>query len=499
MRAALEQIWMPIRQFFSSDLDMSKLERQLEMFQTWVTSGCIGIIEAVTGFGKTMVAIIAIKRMNVREPHRTTIVVVPNRNLYNDWTDREQGYITIFKLLNVKVYVVNSYTMSDPVRRCDLLVLDEVHRYAGVNAQYFNTVIEKTQFGYCMALSATLGYEEKSFLSNHGLRTIAKVDLAEAESKGWIANFHVFNIGVMRTEEDEAYYQRVNDAYNTYFNKFNRNFDTARMILASGRRGMATQRYAQQMGWSESLGYKHEWSPASIADYAGKYFHYMRERKEYLHKSTEKTKMVERILNNVHKKTIVFSENTTVADDLKVRLGDVAEAYHSNMETCIYEDDTLEHLVGIGERDANRKLVFRDIYTDMIREFAEFKQDYPHAVKMTKTKLKKWIKQRFIDNEVRVLLTAKSLDEGFDCDDIEMGVVHSAGSSDRQGIQRMGRALRTKGDKVAFIVNVYVKDSQDEVWLKRRLKNVPKSKISWVDEIDQIVLPDDKSSVTLVA
>lgn len=107
--------------------NLKKLKKQIEFFNIWRNSGARGIIECVTGFGKTIISIIAIHKMNKKKPNNNTIVVVPNTKLYDDWVNPEEGHIKKFKLKNVEVYIVNTYTQNKSGVNyiCDLLILDE--------------------------------------------------------------------------------------------------------------------------------------------------------------------------------------------------------------------------------------------------------------------------------------------------------------------------------------------------------------------------------------
>ena len=59
---------------------------QLEALSSWLRCGRSGIIEAVTGSGKTNVAIAAIK--DARRRDLFVLVVVPSRVLMEQWTKR---------------------------------------------------------------------------------------------------------------------------------------------------------------------------------------------------------------------------------------------------------------------------------------------------------------------------------------------------------------------------------------------------------------------------
>lgn len=61
----------------------------------------------------------------------------------------------------------------------------------------------------------------------------------------------------------------------------------------------------------------------------------------------------------------------------------------------------------------------------------------------------------FVNNSVDVLLTCRALDEGFDLPDIEVGIIASMTKSPRQRIQRLGRVLRKREEKIAEIKTIH--------------------------------------------
>jgi superfamily II DNA or RNA helicase len=70
---------------------------------------------------------------------------------------------------------------------------------------------------------------------------------------------------------------------------------------------------------------------------------------------------------------------------------------------------------------------------------------------------------KFKDGIADVLISCKSLDEGFDVPDAESAIIVSSSASVRQRIQRMGRVLRkTKKNKNARIYTLYSSDRERE-------------------------------------
>lgn len=93
--------------------------------------------------------------------------------------------------------------------------------------------------------------------------------------------------------------------------------------------------------------------------------------------------------------------------------------------------------------------------------------------------------EQFNDNTARIINTARALDEGFDVPGVELAVISSGSSSPRQDVQRTGRAIRFVEGKVGYIVNLYMPDTQDEKWMKKRQQN--STNIQPVQSLDQAI------------
>lgn len=158
----------------------------------------------------------------------------------------------------------------------------------------------------------------------------------------------------------------------------------------------------------------------------------MRKRKSFLYNTYSKI-LIGKELTKLNKKIICFSESVDFTQKLSEEIGSSAASYHSK-----------------------------------------------NTVAQNKKALK-----AFIDNEKTVLCTAKSLDEGTDIPDADLALIFSRTSKQLQNVQRIGRVIRKQEDKKAFVVNLYTKNSQDEVWLKKASKG---TKCLWLDDIEQLKL-----------
>ena len=77
-----------------------------------------------------------------------------------------------------------------------------------------------------------------------------------------------------------------------------------------------------------------------------------------------------------------------------------------------------------------------------------------------------------------VLCSTKALNQGLDVPDASIGVVCGLTSKALPMIQRLGRLIRFQEDKRGKIYILYVKDSQEEKWLKSSVKDL--KNITWL-------------------
>lgn len=86
--------------------------------------------------------------------------------------------------------------------------------------------------------------------------------------------------------------------------------------------------------------------------------------------------------------------------------------------------------------------------------------------------------------ETKVICTVDALNAGFDLPDIDAGIALSYVSSAITSIQVLGRTLRIQEGKKAGFFNFYVRDSQEEKWLRTKLRVMPDVKIHWPSQLE---------------
>lgn len=379
-------------------VDPKRLARQQEVIARWTAAGRRGTLEAVTGFGKTYVALLILKDMHERMPHGTALIIVPTQNLRKQWSDKCKS----MGLDNVTVQVINTAVKRN--HECDLLVLDEVHNYT---SQVFGTIFERVSYKYILGLTATLDREDmRHYLIEEVAPVIDTVTLKEAVENGYVSKFLVLNLGLRMNEAEDAQYKEIVDAYYEHFALFNNRFNIAMGCLNSA---VYRRTYTQSLrGWTEEqvVGKARLWNRA------------MQARKALIYNSVTKRDAAKTLIEMYDVPTITFSETVKFAQSLDKVTQPWSKSYHSK--------------IAKGKRQ------------QILDDFSDPKTD------------------------THIIHTARALDEGFDVSGIELAIVCSGSSTPRQDLQRTGRAIRFEEGKLGVIINLYLKDTQDEKWLKKR-------------------------------
>jgi len=398
-------------------INQHKLKRQNRVIEKWSLNKGKGTLEAVTGFGKTYVAVLVIQDMNKRKPDRDTIVVVPTLYLKKQWED----IITNMNLKNVTVMVVNTAIKKNVT--CSLLVLDEIHNYASTR---FKGIFRVIKYNFILGLTATMERKDNNhILLEHYAPIIDTIDMKEAIENSYVSNFRIFNLGIEMSAKDALEYKSIGDKFYKFFSMFGHDFNTAMRCLSDPS---YRKMYAEKMGWEEKETYF----------FAIAFNRNMQLRKKFLYYAQSKVDVAAELIKIFDVPTITFSEATEFADSLSIKSPKHCLSYHSKL----------------------------------------------------KAKEKRIVMERFSDpqDKIRVINTAKSLDEGFDISGIELAIICSGTSSERQDLQRTGRAIRYSDGKLGMIINLYIKNTQDEKWLKaRQKKNENIVYVKNIDEINEIV------------
>ena len=395
---------------------------QKQAYDAWVDQGRRGVIEAVTGTGKTRVGLEAIA--DAVKDGGYANVLVPSIDPQRQWVKqlrsrfpglpigrRGNAHSDSFPQCQVLVSVVNSAREYDPriVSAASLLVADECHRYGAMaNAKALSKTFQRR-----LGLTATFAREDNGcdeYLSPYFGDTCFQMGYRQAIQDEVTAHFKVALVGVgFGSEQERSAYQDAT-----------RERGKARFWLTENE-------WVPQDPFGEFM--KHV---AKLADEnelctgAGNYYTAVSKARDYLRSFTMCRKMLANTASKTRKlgqlvdaiknadRTIVFTESIDAAN---------------TASTCLTEDG-----VFCGSIHSNLSKADRSQILDA-----------------------------FSDGRLPAIVAPKVLDEGIDVPAADLAIIFATSKSRRQMVQRMGRVLRRKHDgRLARFVVFYVEGSSED-------------------------------------
>lgn len=394
--------------------DLTVREWQWNALFAWKENDLSGIVEAVTGAGKTRLAIAAI--LFQLDVGGRVVVVVPSKELMYQWHRELHDWFGDFEIgllgdgeddsvadCDIVVAIVNS-AISSPMDFGEadsvMLVADECHRYG---SPQFRRVLDE-RFDVRLGLSATHerpdgAHEEVLVPYFDGV--VFELGYEQAKDEGVIAPMRVAMIGVEISEQERAVFDLCTEELRD-----------ARAALI-GKHGVTPEPFGEFIVEVNRLareGSRRE----GIA--AGRYLKHFTERRRILAETPAKLAALTSLLDPVRESDgcLIFSETIDAAENAAEMLranGIAAEALHSELK-----------------RDERRAV------------FEEFR-----------------------GGGLAAICAARVVDEGVDVPDADLAIVLAASQQRRQMVQRMGRVLRLKQDgRHARFAIVFVKDTQED-------------------------------------
>ena len=379
---------------------LTRDERQEESLKAWLRNKGKGCVEGCTGYGKTVIGMNAIERVMTKYPNLSVLVVVPTDVLKNQWSKLldERGLS-----LNCKVSIIN--TASKTLEKCDLLILDEIHKFA---AEQFSEVFEIVQYKLILGLTATIErLDGKHELIKKYCPVVDTVTIEVAKANGWVADFTEYQVII--TADDIENYRQYNKEFIQHFEYFNFDFNLAMSMIG-------------QVGLKNRLAYRDQLCPRGSKEEKSKvlkeimyhsmgFMHAMQNRKKFIHNHPQKIEVAREIIKyRSDKKIITFSANTKMAES-----------------------------IGIG---------------------------YVYTGKDGKKKNRITIEE-FEKLDKGVINSCKLAIEGFDCPGLSVGIVMGVDSSATKAIQSTGRVVRKEGSKYAEMFTLVMENTVEQEWFKK--------------------------------
>jgi len=414
----------------------------------WKRANRRGIVEAVTGSGKTYLALAAWQ--DTRQKHRSTytLVVVPTVTLQEQWCDRIKthfpdqriarlggGHQESFAQGAICVAVINSAVsvghdaaearilrLFEHCARCrenqSFLIADECHHY--IHAPVFSRIRTLQRFDHVLALSATVGEDYEV----EGLgRIIYEYTFADAIARGDVPPLVLLNTRCRLTNDEDRRYRDLGERIGIAIEGIKERFQEHLSEVVEDRFWDALKALDSEAGLD---------GDPEIRRLFGLVFQRTTIVYRSHHKLSSAKDIVLSLVNTRRAKIIVFFERIDTAEESQERL-DVRTAQEMLGELS----DRLSGWSGVIHSGL--------VASERRRLLDEFKNAGPSA-----------------------LFTCRLLDEGLDIPTIDAAVLVASTKSQRQRIQRIGRALRRgDGDKQPVVVTLYCELTTDQFVVAR--------------------------------
>ena len=388
---------------------------QREAVETWQANNRVGLVQAVTGAGKTRVGIAAVAEA-VGDGLRC-VILVPSLVLRNQWASslaqllpgirvsEDPSAAIRWQVLVITVQSAYQRPLLNPGEQ-GLLVADECHRYGSESwAQAL-----RPEYVRRLGLSATVERDDDGdYVLRRYFRGICfDLDYQRAATDQLIAPFRLAFAAVPLSAREQSNYDRLED-----------DLYLARRELVA-QHGVSPEPIGEFLKQVQRLA--DDRSRGSGGGLARKYLKRFSDRRALLSGTRLKTLTLATLAPAVRDSsgTIVFTQTVeaskNVAEVLKAT-GCKSAAIHSEMN-----DDEREQCL------------------DLFRSQA-----------------------------VTAISAPRVLDEGIDVPEADLGIVLATNRSRRQMIQRLGRVLRRKPGKQARFVILYAKGTVEDPYAQAHL------------------------------
>ena len=411
---------------------MQLYDWQTDCLNIWANNGYRGIVNAVTGSGKTVLALTAVQyleRITDRELH--VKIVVPQNFLASQWKDEIKRHLGV-KAAEIgiysgkrkdigrkyMIYVVNSarYSLARHVLmdinsgHAVFLIADECHHYGSTeNNRIFDFLkfVDKNTPYYALGLSATPEIVNFKAISAPLGREIYCYDLGKALRDRIISRFILFSVKLEFTLDERDEYETLSASLSKYLRAVSETYPEL-TGMPSGLFFAYLQKLAKQ-GFEE----------------AGIALTLMLKRRALCHMAAARPICAVSIVKALPARTriILFCERIQAAEQL---YGYLLEQFPG--QTGLYHSKMA---------DNTRQ--------DML--------------------------ERYKHGEFRLLVCCKALDEGLNIPSTDAGIIVSCSMSARQRIQRLGRMLR-HSKEIKRIYYLYIKQSSEDSELVLGLRTI---------------------------
>ena len=410
---------------------------QKEGLNAWELHGYIGTLEMATGVGKSRCGVLAAKRKVKEKPDAKILIITPSESIRDTAWKEEFNKWKANSVFNNNVVIECIQTAwKRQGDYFDLVICDEIHNYVIKDSKKeysYYKFFENNTYDWILGLSATIDVDQRVNLSKVA-QVVYKVSTTKALSLGLISPFTIYTVPVELTDLEKAAYDKADKIVNKLLPLFNWNMDKMFACMKA--------EYFERYCKINALDYDapHIKNAPFVCNNA------IQKRKNILYEASEKEKAILNVAKFIEGNGIIFSQTTDFVDSVTEKLGDICVRFHSKIRA-----------------------------------------------KEKKEALKKLQDRR---TKVKIIATARALNEGANIKDVKFAIIASGTSKIRDVIQRVGRAVRLDKDKSAIIIRLYVKNSQEEKWMNNSMKELNSVDLNSLEDL--VTILEKKSTIQLV-
>lgn len=373
-------------------------ERQEQCRIKWIKNKCCGTLVQPTGAGKTITALKCLKSIVKKYPHFKILVVVPTSNLKQQWRVQLDNWGMEF---NTDVQVINTIIKHE--WNVNILVLDEIHRYAPAT---FANVFNNVHYKYILGLTATFErLDGKHQLIAKYCPIIDTITQIEALTNGWVSSYKEYQ--VLIDVDDIEEYNEYNKEFIKHYEFFGYDFNLAMSLL--GPKGFINRAKLRDERCPNGTDEQRKAMFTAITYHATSFMRCIQKRKAFINNHPKKIEIARRIIEaRKDKRIITFSNNIKMAES-----------------------------IGMGGK----------VYSG---------KDSKKKGRLTL--------EEFQNGDFNLINSICKLNEGADLKGLSVAIILGLDSSEIKAVQRLGRVIRKENDKQAEIFNLVINNTIETKW-----------------------------------
>ena len=339
-----------------------------------------------------------LKSIVTKYPQLKILVVVPTDNLKQQWRVQLDNWGMEFI---ADVQIINTIVKHE--WSVDILVLDEIHRYA---PSTFSEVFKKVCYRYILGLTATFErLDGKHQLIAKYCPVIDTITQVEALTNGWVSSYKEYQVIIDVDDIEE--YNKYNKEFVEHYEFFNFDFNLAMSLL--GPKGFINRAKLRDERCPNGTEEQRKAMFNAITYHATSFMRCIQKRKAFINNHPKKIEIARRIIEaRKDKKIITFSNNIKMAESI-------------GMEGRVYSG-----------KDSKKK--------------------------------GRLTLEEFQNGDFNLIHSICKLNEGADLKGLSVAIILGLDSSETKATQKKGRVIRKENDKKAEIFNIVINDTVECKW-----------------------------------